>query len=150
MNEKTIWLLFGQYWKKLGSFLFHYLVTLMEGPLKCTCRVNVILNKAVITSTSSYLGQCLNSAITSIAFHVCKIIEQKVKKFKDNDKWSNCPHCLLAGLPTHIANLLHQLSTAKNGATYPPLNTRQTGPKKLYHLGQIPLLFPVFLFWGVN
>ena len=25
---KMIWLLFGQYWEKLGNFLFHHLVTL--------------------------------------------------------------------------------------------------------------------------
>ena len=50
----------------------------------------------------------------------------------------------MLGLPDYTANLLHQLSTTKNGATYPPINTRQTGQKKLYQPGQILPLLPVF------
>ena len=48
-------------------------------------------------------------------------------------------------LPAYTANLLHHLSTTKNGATYPPINTRQTWQKKLYWLGQILPLLPIFV-----
>ena len=49
------------------------------------------------------------------------------------DKQTDC----WPGLPAYTANLLHRLSTTKNGASYPPINTRQTGQKKLYWPGQI-------------
>ena len=51
---------------------------------------------------------------------------------------------LFVSLPAYTANLLHQLSTTKNGATYQPINTRVTGQKKLYQPGQI--LAPPFCF----
>ena len=41
------------------------------------------------------------------------------------------------GLPAYTANSLHWLSTAKNGATYPPIKTREVGQKKLYCTGKI-------------
>ena len=46
-------------------------------------------------------------------------------------------HRQLVGLPAYTENLLHQLSTIENGTTYPPINTRGTGQKKLYQPGQI-------------
>ena len=36
-----------------------------------------------------------------------------------------------ACLPAFTANLVHQLSTTKIGATYPPINTKGTGQSKL-------------------
>ena len=65
------------------------------------------------------------------------------KRNRHLDKQTAC----WPSLPAYTANLLHQLSTAKNGASDPPIFTRQTGQRKLYRPGQI--LPPSSLFFVV-
>ena len=55
-----------------------------------------------------------------------------------------------SGLPAHTTNLLHQLSTTKNGATYQTINTRGTGQKKLFWSRQILPPLPVFCVWVIS
>ena len=50
---------------------------------------------------------------------------RKEQNHRHLDKQTDCWH----GLPAYTANLLHRLSTAKNGATYPPISNRGTEQK---------------------
>ena len=36
--KKMIWPLFGQFWKQLGNFLFHHLVTLISSICFCALK----------------------------------------------------------------------------------------------------------------
>ena len=49
-----------------------------------------------------------------------------------------------ACLPPYTANFIHRLSTTKNGATNPPINTRQTEQKLCTDQDKTSPLLPVF------
>ena len=39
---EMIWLFMGQYWEKLGNFLFLHLVTLVRGPVSLTDKTKIV------------------------------------------------------------------------------------------------------------